>query len=441
MSAPRARVLVVDDEPNILKTVGIALETAGFHVDRYSSPLDALAMLREQQYDLAFFDLKMQPMDGLELLGETRRLSPDTTVVLMTAHGTIDSAVEAIKKGAFDYLQKPFEYAELRHVVERVYEHHLLQQEVRTLREELRRRTGPGEIVTRSPAVLGVLDLARQVAPSTITVLLEGESGTGKELLAHYIHDMSDRAERPFLTVNCAALAETLLESELFGHCKGAFTGAVRDREGRFEAAHGGTIFLDEIGEVPSTTQVKLLRFLQHREFERVGETEVRKVDVRVLAATNRNLEDAVAGATFREDLFYRLNAVRLRLPALRDRVEDIPLLVQHFLVRAGAPGSPVSDEALTALKLYGWKGNVRELQNVMERAVLLARGEGIQLHHLPEELRMLGRDAERSLTLEEAERRQIIRVMRLAKDLEEAARLLGIDPATLYRKRKKYGL
>lgn len=434
----RASVLLVDDEPNILRTVSMALEAAGFAVTALANPVEAVEAVREHAFDMAFLDLKMQPMDGMELLAEVRRISPDTTVVLMTAHGTIDSAVEAIKKGAFDYLQKPFELSELRRFAERVFEHHHLQAELRLLREELRKKSGAGDIVTRSPVLKAVLDLARQVAPSTITVLIEGESGTGKELLAHYLHDQSPRADRPFLTVNCAALAETLLESELFGHVKGAFTGAVRDRQGRFEAGDGGTILLDEIGEIPPSVQVKLLRFLQSREYERVGESLTRKVDVRVIAATNRKLEESVKGGSFREDLFYRLNAVRLKLPPLRERPEDIPLLVQHFLAKRGASGE-VMDEAMAGLRSYSWRGNVRELENVIERAVLLARGESIRLHHLPEEFQAAAEPA--TWTLEEMERRHITAVLRMATDLEEAARMLGIDPATLWRKRKKFGL
>lgn len=433
-------VLLVDDEPNILKTVAIGLESAGFEVTSFLNPLDALEALRGRNFDLAFYDLKMAPMDGMQLLQETRKISPDTTVVLMTAHGTIDSAVEAIKKGAFDYLQKPFEYHELRHFVERVYEHHMLQSEVRMLREELKRTTGTGEIVTRSPEVLSLVDVAVQVASSNITVLIEGESGTGKELLARLIHRNSPRAEKPLVHVNCAALAEALLESELFGHVRGAFTGAVKDRQGRFEVAQGGTVFLDEIGEVALATQVKLLRFLQSKEFDRVGESTPRQVDVRVIAATNRNLEDAVKAGTFREDLFYRLNAVRLKLPPLRERTEDIPLLVQHFLKKFGST-APVSPPAMNSLRRYAWKGNIRELENVVERAVLLSRGEPIQLHHLPEEFQSLGEVDTKNLTLEEMERQQIVKVLRLSKDLEEAASLLGIDPATLWRKRKKFGL
>jgi NtrC-family two-component system response regulator AlgB len=437
---PRASVLLVDDEQNILKTVRICLEAADFDVTSIADPMKALEAVRQRIFDLAFFDLKMQPIDGMQLLRETRQLSPDTTVVLMTAHGSIDSAVEAIKLGAYDYLQKPFEFGELQHFAQKVYEHHRLRRELRTLKEELERRGGTGIIVTRSERMKSVLDLAQQVAASNITVLLEGESGTGKELLARMIHQQSPRADNPFVTVNCAALAETLLESELFGHVRGAFTGAVRDREGRFEAANGGTVLLDEIGEVAPATQVKLLRVLQSKELERVGETATRRVDVRVIAATNRNLEEAVKNGTFRDDLYYRLNAVRVKLPPLRERTEDIPLLAQHFLSRSGS-GSELSPDVLRALTAYPWKGNVRELENVIERAVILAKGGPVAMHHLPEEFQLLAGPAHHPLALEEIERQHIARVLRIAGDLDEAATMLGIDPATLYRKRKKFGL
>jgi two-component system, NtrC family, response regulator AlgB len=436
----KASVLLVDDEANILKTVQIGLTAVGFDVTAFSDPSKALATLREKAFDLAFYDLKMSPLDGMELLRETRKLSPSTTVVLMTAHGSIDSAVEAIKLGAFDYLQKPFEFSELKLFAEKVYEHHALKREIADLKEQLQRSTSTGEIVTRSPKMQSVVDLALQIAGGTIAALIEGESGTGKELLAHLIHDTSARKEKPFVVVNCAALSEHLLESELFGHVKGSFTGATKDRQGRFEAADGGTVFLDEIGEVPLQTQVKLLRFLQSKEFERVGETHPIKVDVRIIAATNKNLDEAVKAGSFREDLFYRLNAVLLKLPPLRDRPEDIPLLVTHFLRKFGS-SSELSQEAFTALKKYPWKGNVRELENVIERAVLLSHGGEIELQHLPDQFQQLGSTTANVLSLEAMERQHILAVLRIAKDLEEAASLLNIDPATLWRKRKKFHL
>jgi two-component system, NtrC family, response regulator AlgB len=436
----KGSILLVDDEPNILKTVKIGLESSGFEVTAFMNPLQAVEALRFRLFDLAFFDLKMQPIDGMELLKQTRRLSPETSVVIMTAHGSVDSAVEAMKLGAQDYLQKPFEFSELQHVVERVYEYHRLQREVLQLREELERKEGAGGLVTRSEAMQAVMSLAFQVAPSVISVLIEGESGTGKELLAHMIHHASQRSEGPFIPVNCTALAENLLESELFGHVRGAFTGAVKDRLGRFEVADGGTVFLDEVGEIPPATQVKLLRFLQSKEFERVGETATRKVDVRVIAATNRELESAVRSGSFREDLFYRLNAVRLKLPSLRERIEDIPLLVQHFLKKFGTK-SAVHPDAMKALEGYAWKGNVRELENVIERSVILAREGTIELQHLPGEFQSSVQSARHLLSLEQMEQQHIIKVLRIAKDLDDAAKILGIDPATLWRKRKKYNL
>lgn len=435
----KASILLVDDEPNIVKTVRICLESAGHEITAFLNPLQALEAMREQTFDIGFYDLKMQPIDGLELLRRTRQISPDMTVVIMTAHGSIDSAVEAIKQGAYDYLQKPFEFSELQHLAEKIIEHRQLVHEVEDLRNELRRLGETGVLVTRSEKMKGVVDLAMQMAPSGIPVLIEGESGTGKELLAHMIHRNSPRAGKPFITVNCSALAETLLESELFGHVKGAFTGAVRDREGRFAAADGGTVFLDEVGEIPVQTQVKFLRFLQSKEFERVGETVTRKVDVRVVTATNRNLEEAVRNGSFREDLFYRINAVRLKLPPLRERVEDIPLLTEHFLQQRQVTKSVTAD-AQKALSAYPWRGNVRELENVIERAVILARGDAIGLQHLPDEFQSLV-EQPGILSLEEVEQRHIVRVLKVTKDLDEAAAVLGIDPATLWRKRKKYNL
>jgi len=436
----RASIILVDDEQNILRTMKICLESTGFEVAAFANPVQALESLRDRAFDIAFFDLKMQPMDGIQLLKEARSIAPGMTVVLMTAHGSIDSAVAAMRLGAHDYLQKPFEFGELQHLAEKVLEHHLLKKEVQSLKQQLSEVQGTGEILTRSDRMKTVMNLAMQVAQSTIPVLIEGESGTGKELLAHMIHRMSPRVEHPFVTVNCAALPETLLESELFGHVKGAFTGAVKDRQGRCDAADGGTIFLDEIGEIPASTQVKLLRFLQAKQFERVGESVTRQVDIRVIAATNRNLEEAVQAGSFREDFYYRLNGMRLRLPPLRERKEDIPLLVQYFLKKHGA-ANEVAPDALHALTGFPWKGNVRELENVVERARILAHDSVIQMHHLPEEMQTLAESGKHALSLEEMEHLHIVKVLRIANDFDEAAAILGIDPATLWRKRKKYNL
>lgn len=435
------RVLVVDDERHLLQTMGLALRARGYAVETTGDPREGLSMATAGRFHLAFVDLRMQPIDGMEVLRGIRRQAPETTVIMVTAHGTVESAVEAMKEGAYFYLQKPFELKELELLAQKALEHHQLASEVRSLRAQLAGRTGPGSIVTRDPGMLEILGLAEQVAESTLSVVIEGESGTGKEGVAQFIHERSGRGSAPFVRVNCAVLPEALLESELFGHARGAFTGAIKDRKGRFEVADGGTIFLDEVTEIPVSIQVKLLRVLQFKEFERLGESVTRKVDVRVVAATNRDLQSAIAEKTFREDLFYRLAGVRLTLPPLRDRPGDIPLLVQHFIAMH-SPGEPVeiTPDAMRALRVYHWPGNVRELQNVVERGLLLARGRRIDRVHLPPEIRDAPEDDFRSLSLDEVEKRHIRHVLQRAGDYEEAARILGIDPATLWRKRKKYG-
>jgi NtrC-family two-component system response regulator AlgB len=438
----RGRVLVVDDEPNILKTLTIGLEAVDFRVDGFGNPCDALDQLEDGKYDIAFIDLKMEPIDGMQVLKEIRKRSPGTTSVIITAHGSVDSAVEAIKNGAFDFLQKPFDLKEVQIFAGKVLEHHRLQEEVISLRRLLARPGAGTSIITRNPAMRERLELAEQVADSLLSVLIEGESGTGKELVAQLIHERSSRRDKPFVKVNCGALPENLLESELFGHVRGAFTGAHKDRKGRFELADGGTVFLDEVGEIPQSSQVKLLRFLEHREFERVGESVTRKVDVRVLAATNRNLAASIREGSFREDLYYRLNAVRISLPPLRERPEDILLLIHHFLGKySGGREIGVSPETVRCLTSYSWPGNVRELENVVERSALLARDGMIEISHLPPELNAPAGHGAGLLSLAETERAHIAKVLRLTGDFEEAARILEIDPATLWRKRKKYGL
>jgi DNA-binding NtrC family response regulator len=440
MQQQKPKVLVVDDEKNILNTIGICLESIGIDATLCAKPQDVLHLLQENVFDIAFVDLKMSPMDGIEVLAEIKQYSPNTTVIIMTAHGSVDTAVTAIKKGAYDYLQKPFDFEELKLFTQKVLTHHQLVHEVAELREELASMQGSGEIITRNRTMIEQLDIVARVADSTISILVEGESGTGKELVAHYIHQKSNRADKPFVKVNCAAIPEQLLESELFGHVRGAFTGALKDRQGRFEMADSGTIFLDEIGELPSSIQSKLLRILQTKDFERVGENVTRKVDVRVISATNRNLDEALKEGSFREDLFYRLNGVRVKLPPLRERPEDVPLLIHHFLEKISKERDiKIAPEADKILKSYRWSGNVRELENAIERAALLAANGVIEPVHLPEEIR--GSVETNALSLEETEKVQIKKVLQIAKDYDEAAAILGIDRATLWKKRKKFNL
>jgi NtrC-family two-component system response regulator AlgB len=438
----RPRALLVDDEPHVLKTTAIGLRTMGFDVDAFAHAQDALTALAPARYDLAFVDLMMQPIDGIAVLDALRERSPETPVVIVTAHGSIRGAVEAVQRGAFHYLPKPFELDELRLIADRALEHGRMLREIDRLRA-LASSADFGPFLTQDDDLRETLALAVRVAESQLPILITGESGTGKELVASLIHERSGRSERPFVRVNCAALPENLIESELFGHVRGAFTGAIKDRQGRFELADGGTLFLDEVAEIPPSVQVKLLRVLQEKQVERVGEGRSRQVDVRVVAATNRDVEEAMREGTMREDLYYRLNGVRLRLPPLRERPGDIPLLVAHVATRVAGDAAPeFSPEALRALRAYRWPGNVRELENAVERAVILAGAGAVEVRHLPEELRDATEHPEEPLpTLAELERRHIVRVLAGARDYEEAARILGIDPATLWRKRKRLGI
>ena len=442
METQEPKVIIVDDEENILKTVGICFKSLGFDTQLFTNPVEALQKIHTEKFDLAFIDLKMIPLDGLEMLAEIKRISPDTTVTIITAHGSIESAVEAIKKGAYHYLQKPFNYTELQIFAQKTWEYHQLATEVKELRQIITPDEHGIKFITRNAKTREILDLAERMADSNLTILIEGESGTGKELIAQLIHDKSSRAAKPLVKINCAALPAELLESELFGHVKGSFTGAVQDRIGRFEMADGGTIFLDEIAEIAMNIQVKLLRILQTKEFERVGESVTRKVDVRILAATNRNLDEALREGIFRDDLFYRLNAVRLKLLPLRNRPEDIPLLIQHFLYKHDPTNSvDIAPESMRLFRLYPWPGNVREIENVMQRAILLAQKGTLEPQHLPEEISRLAEAPKLIPSLEEMEKHHIQRVLTQTRDFNEAARILGIDIATLWRKRKKYGI
>ncbi|HTM45047.1 MAG TPA: sigma-54 dependent transcriptional regulator, partial [Polyangiaceae bacterium] len=377
------RVLVVDDEANARAGLAELLRDDGYTVETAADGFKALPKLEEFAPDLLLTDLRMPGMDGIELMRKAKELDPDSEVIVMTAYGAVDTAVSAMRQGASDYLTKPINVEELTLVIERVLERRRLRKEAGQLRESLSAQRRINSIVGSSKAMQQVFDTVMLVAPSRASVLITGESGTGKELIAAAIHQHSPRAARPFVKLHCAALAETLLESELFGHEKGSFTGAAGRRDGRFQQADGGTLFLDEIGEISPAIQIKLLRFLQEREFERVGGNNTIKVDVRIIAATNRDLAQLVREGKFREDLYYRLNVVSVEVPKLSARPSDIPLLAMHFLRRFASENAKevtgFSDEALELLARYSWPGNVRELENTVERAVVVCRGKEIQ--------------------------------------------------------------
>ena len=390
--ASRGRILIVDDEANARAALSEILHDEGYQTETAADGFKALRKLEEFQPDVVLTDVKMPGLDGIAFMDKARAAAPTAVFVVMTAFGTISSAVTAMKKGADNYLTKPLEYEALSAIVERAMEKARLLQETRRLRDRLRDRNAFRHIVTEDPKMKEILELVSQVGPSRASVLIAGESGTGKELIAEAIHAASPRASEPLVRLNCAALAEGLLESELFGHERGAFTGAVARREGRFKQADGGTLFLDEVSEIPTGTQVKLLRALQEKTFERVGGNETLKVDVRIIAATNRDLRAAIAAGKFREDLFYRLNVVPIEIPPLRARRRDVPLLASFFLRRYadenGRVIDTISEEALETFAGYSWPGNVRELENVIERAVVLCDGSSIEQRHLPASLR-----------------------------------------------------
>jgi DNA-binding NtrC family response regulator len=385
------RILVVDDEANARTALAEILKQEDYDVETAADGFKALARFNDFDPDLVLTDLKMPGMDGIELLRKLRELDRESAIVVMTAFGAVETAVSAMREGAADYLTKPLNTDELLVVLERALETRRLRREMTTLRRQVAERYRFENIVGSSAEMQQVFKTIAQVAPSRATVLLTGESGTGKELVAAAIHHRSPRASGPFIRLHCAALAESLLESELFGHERGAFTGAERRREGRFEQANGGTLFLDEISEISPSTQVKLLRVLQEREFERVGGNQTLHVDVRVIAATNRNLADLVKAGKFREDLFYRLNVINIRLPPLRERTGDVPALALHFLTKYAAenakPVDKINELALAQLTAHTWPGNVREIENVIERAVVLAQEDTIEPEHLPPEL------------------------------------------------------
>jgi DNA-binding NtrC family response regulator len=447
------RVLIVDDETAILDTLRILLKREGFAVETAVGGQQGIDRMHETRPDVLLTDVRMPGVGGLEVLLAARELDPSLPVILMTAQASLQTAIRAVNEGAYYYIQKPFANDELLAIVRRASESRQLKRENQALKTEIRRRDRGDAVrpIGKSRSFVESLKLAETVGPTDSTVLISGESGTGKEVLARYLHELSGRSEGPFVSINCGALPENLLESELFGHVRGSFTGAVRDKQGLFVAAKGGTFFLDEVGEMSPATQVKLLRVLQEREVIPVGATEAVAVDVRIVAATNRDLDEEIRRGGFRSDLFYRLNVITLHLPPLRERADDVPLLAAHFLQRfAASRGRQVrlAPETLEAMQGYDWPGNVRELENALERAAVMTPGEEIGPDALP--ARIIERApqplVQASLppnpTLEIIERAYIHWVLQAeAGNKTRAAEVLGIDPSTLYRKLLRYGM
>ena len=453
MSQHEPSILIIDDEAGILGTLTILLKNSGFQVATAQGGRAGLEAMKSSLPDIVLSDIRMPQVSGLDILDTALGLDPDMPVILMTAQASLQSAIQAVNQGGFHYIQKPFANDELVAICRRAAEHRALRSENKHLKREIRRRDKKRSVkpIGKAKAFVEVLKVAEQVAPTESTVLILGESGTGKEVLARHIHELSNRSEGPFFSINCGALPENLLESELFGHVKGSFTGAVRDKQGMFMAARGGTFFLDEIAETAASTQVKLLRVLQEREALPVGGTQPIPVDVRVIAATNRDVEDEMRRGAFRPDLYYRLNVITLHLPPLRDRQEDIPLLAAAFLERIAQQRSEatkrLTGEALDAVLAYEWHGNVRELENALEHAATLSRGaDDIEVGMLPSRVvaprprPLVSEQPPENPTLEIVERAYIMWVLQAeGGNKTRAAEVLGIDPSTLYRKLSRY--
>ncbi len=448
------KILIVDDEESMCQFLSIMLRKEGLEVTTVNEGAEALRCMQRGKFDAVITDIQMPKMDGIQVLSGVKAIDPTIPVIIMTAYASKQTAIEAVNKGAFHYLDKHAKNNEIKMVVRNALEVHQVKSENRVLKRELTRKSGGRDMIGQSDEIRRVLNMVDRVSRTDATILIHGESGTGKELIARAIHDNSHRADGSFVSINCGALPESLLESELFGHVKGSFTGAIRDKDGLFKVANAGTFLLDEIGETSLAIQVKLLRVLQEREIIPVGGTKPLKVDVRIIAATNRDLEKEVALGNFRPDLFYRLNVIPIVLPPLRDRRDDIPLLADHFLRRYHADyngnlkGS-VSDEAMDALMNYSWPGNVRELENVIERAVILQEDENqITVSDLAEKIVDGGASdgatavREMGITLEELEKRYMVQVLNeTGWHKKRAAEILGINPSTLYRKIRSYGM
>ncbi len=445
------QILIVDDEPNIRRTLRMTLEAMGHTIAEADTPAKALAVIDRKPAEVALLDLRLGTESGLDLIEPLLAAAPRLAIIVITAHASIDTAVEAVRRGALDYLPKPFTPDQIRAVLERVGRMRGLRDRVADLEEHVRNEVPEAELDSTDPAVARTTEIAQRVAQTDAAILIRGENGTGKGVLSRAVHAWSKRASGPFVTVSCPSLSADLLESDLFGHVRGAFTGAVRDSSGKVAVAEGGTLFLDEIGDLPSALQPKLLRFLQERQYERVGDTKTRTADVRVIAATNRDLEAAIAAGTFREDLLYRLNVIELSLPPLRlraDRTDLADRLLAFFARQTGRKFIGFTAEAREAIRTYAWPGNVRELRNAIERAAILASGPEIGLADLPERVAVRTQKSDASamevggaVTLEMLESEHIRRVLSTAPSLDTAARILGIDPSTLYRKRKQFGL
>lgn len=448
-----ARILVIDDEESMCNFMEIMLAKEGYTVDTAISGRDGLSLLHDKDYDLVITDLNMPEMTGIDVLKEVRAFKDDQDLIVMTAFASVDSAIEAMKQGAVDYVTKPFKVDVIKMTIDKALSRKRLIAENHALKRRLDEDNSFENFIGVSESVVQLKKLARRIAESDSTVLLRGESGTGKDLIARAIHQHSNRAKGPFITINCAALPETLLESELFGHKKGSFTGAYRDKDGLFKVADGGTFFLDEVGNTSVAIQVKLLRVLEDKKVIPVGDTKPMEVDVRLIAATNADLEEDVKVGRFRADLFYRLNVIPVTIPPLRERTEDIELLAQYFITKyctkMGASAKTLSDDARQLLRTYPWPGNVRELENTIERAVLLSRSNSLELSDFPDKLRepaahaaIVQPDQPMNPTLESIEKAYIHFVMSQTDGRKsEAARILGIDTSTLYRKIQRYNL
>ncbi len=442
-------MLIVEDEETLKESLKRLFQREGFFVDAAASAEEGLAMAKDGPYDVIVSDIILPGMDGIEMMGFIREYSPDQAFIVMTAYASLETAVKALRAGAFDYIIKPIMHNEIKQVVRNAVTQQALRRENALLKKQYVPAADYSSIIGRDPALLGVIDEVRMVADSRSNVLLYGETGTGKELFARVIHGASQRRDMQFLPINCSAIPETLLESELFGHIKGAFTGALSTKLGLLEEADGGTVFLDEIGDIPLSIQVKLLRILEDQEIRSVGSTKSRKINIRLITATNRDLKEAVATGRFREDLYYRINVIGLRLPPLRERRDDIPALALHFVAKfaaeGGRPPKRLSPEAMQAMRAYAWPGNIRELQNVIERATLISGGEEITLEHLPVGMRareeaLSELSLERELSIDEYAR-TFVQGFQARYSEQELADRLGITRKTLWEKRRKWGL